>query len=101
MELIPFKASDDREWIGINGLYLESKIGENNDEVDVNAVQEEQAENQGQEGDDQDQEEEGEFAALIAYYRFDDGKGDLVDDLSDFHNEASVEGEPWKLLEED
>ena len=27
MELIPFKATDDREWIGITGLYLESKIG--------------------------------------------------------------------------
>jgi len=22
MELIPFKATDDREWIGITGLYL-------------------------------------------------------------------------------
>lgn len=43
MELIPFKANDDREWMGINGMYLESKIGENNEEVDVNAVQEEQA----------------------------------------------------------
>jgi hypothetical protein len=40
MELIPFKANDDREWMGITGLYLESKIGENNEEVDVNAVQE-------------------------------------------------------------
>lgn len=29
MELLPFKATDDREWIGINALYLESKIGEN------------------------------------------------------------------------
>jgi hypothetical protein len=38
MELIPFKATDDREWIGITGLYLESKIGENEDEVDIQAV---------------------------------------------------------------
>jgi hypothetical protein len=38
MELIPFKATDDREWIGITGLYLESKIGENEDEVDIHAV---------------------------------------------------------------
>jgi hypothetical protein len=40
MELLPFKATDDREWIGINALYLESKIGENDNDVDVNAVQE-------------------------------------------------------------
>jgi len=40
MELLPFKATDDREWIGINALYLESKIGDNDNDVDVNAVQE-------------------------------------------------------------
>jgi len=36
------------------------------------------------------------------YYRFDDGKGEYVDDLSDYHNEGAVSGEkgdPWSLLD--
>lgn len=40
----------------------------------------------------------------MLYYRFDDGKGELVDDLSDYNNEAYVElegGEPWRLLEDE
>ncbi len=39
MELLPFKASDDREWIGVNSVYLESKIGENDTDLDIHAVQ--------------------------------------------------------------
>ena len=59
MEYIPFKATDDREWIGITGLFLESKIGENDDEVDVQAVEEEQKEHENKEGDEPEEEEEG------------------------------------------
>ena len=40
MEWLPFKANDDREWIGLNSNYLESKIGQNdNEDIDLNAVQ--------------------------------------------------------------
>ena len=51
MELLPFRASDDREWIGINGSYLESKIGENDDDVDVKAVEAEQGQQDSHEED--------------------------------------------------
>jgi hypothetical protein len=101
MELLPFRASDDREWIGINSVFLESKIGENDNDLDINAVQEEKDEQEHQEH--ASDEEGGEFKDLIAYYRFDDGKGDLVDDLSDYNNEGTLycDGESWRPLDEE
>ena len=64
------------QWIGLFSNFIEVKI-ENNENEEVK---------------DEFEEPEGEFNDLVVYYRFDEGKGGVVGDLSDYGNDAVVQG---------
>lgn len=83
----------------MNALYLESKPADNDNETDAVAtiaVEDDAA--------SQDDPDAGEFSDLLVYYRCDDGKGDTLDDLSDYANEGTIQvdgNDPWMALPED
>lgn len=63
------------QWIGLFSNFIEVKI-ESNGEEEVK---------------DEFVEPEGEFNDLVVYYRFDEGKGNSVGDLSDYGNDAIIQ----------
>ena len=62
------------QWIGLFSNFVEAKVATKDEE----------------EAKDQFEEPEGEFNDLVIYYRFDQGKGDAIGDLSDYGNDAQI-----------
>lgn len=89
MAIEAFQIDSVGQWIGLFSNFVEAK---------VSSKMEEEAK------DEFFEEPEGEFTDLIAYYRFDEGKGESVEDLSDYGNNAIIANfsdDVWNPLEDE
>lgn len=87
MAIESFQIDSIGQWIGLFSTFVEAKV--------ASKAQEETK-------DEFFEEPEGQFTDLIAYYRFDEGKGDTVEDLSDYGNNALIANfteDVWCALE--